>query len=676
MAESKTTNRLINSTSPYLLQHAYNPVDWYSWGKEAFEQARNEDKPIILSIGYSSCHWCHVMERESFENDAVAKLMNDNFVSVKVDREERPDVDQLYMDALQAMGMQGGWPLNVFLTPDLKPFYGGTYFPPDQWQRVLTQISTIYAQKKDEVLASANELTTALSTSEIHKYQLKISEEDFTLKVLDDAFKKMASRFDHVYGGIGKAPKFPMPAVWLFLLKYAKVAKNEAALIHLKLTLNRIASGGIFDQAGGGFARYSTDKQWLAPHFEKMLYDNGQLLSLYAEAYKATKESFYKEVISHTVDWLEREMLDESGGFYSALDADSEGEEGKFYIFTSSEIEQALSSDLASLAKLYFNITAEGNWEHGKNILHAEMSPEQYAKANNLEPSTLKEQIRKIRKTLLQFRESRIHPGLDNKILSSWNALTISGLADAYAATNDKRYLNLAMATVNFLKKDLFSDGKLFRSYNKGQGNIEAYLEDYALYIQSLIKMFEVTFDEGYLAEAKKLTDQVVKDFFDENEQMFFYTSSKSEALIARKKEVFDNVIPSSNSVMATNLYLLSLYFDENRYHQMAENMVRRVSEQLSKEPVYLSNWCNLYLMMSKPTAEVVIIGDQYEKYRQELEQHYLPNRVIMGGKTEGMLPLMQNRPAKGGKTTVYICYNKACKLPVNSVEEALKQLV
>lgn len=675
MEKSTTTNRLINSTSPYLLQHAYNPVDWYPWEKEAFEKARKEDKPIILSIGYSSCHWCHVMEHESFENNAVAELMNNHFVSIKLDREERPDVDQVYMDALQAMGMNGGWPLNVFLTPDLKPFYGGTYFPTDQWQRVLTQINNVYEKKKDEVMASADDLAAALSTSEIHKYKLGISEKDLTPEILDDAFDKMASRFDRVRGGIDKAPKFPMPSVWLFLLKYAKMTENHAALDYLKLTLNRIASGGIFDQAGGGFARYSTDKEWLAPHFEKMLYDNGQLLSLYAEAYNATGDDYYKEIISRTVDWLEREILDKNGGFYSALDADSEGEEGKFYVFTSEEIDQVLSPELVLLTKDFFNISAEGNWEHGNNILHSEKTPEEYAKANNIELNDLQEQLKEIRQTLLKYRETRIRPGLDDKVLTSWNALTISGLADAYRATNDIRYLNMALATVNFLRQHLFSNGKLLRSYNKNHAHIDAYLEDYALYIQSLIKMFEVSFDDSYLSEAKKLSDHVISNFFDEEEGMFFFTSSGSEALIARKKEIFDNVIPSSNSVMATNLYLLSLYFDKKPYHEMAEKMVRRVSEQLSNEPVYLSNWAILYLLMSRPTAEIVIVGDQHEEFRQELEKHYLPNKVIMGGKTEGILPLMENRPTKGGKTTMYVCYNKTCKLPVNSIEQALKQL-
>ena len=675
MDHSTTTNRLINSTSPYLLQHAHNPVDWYPWGDEAFSKARQDDKPVILSIGYSSCHWCHVMERECFEDARLAAIMNDHFVSIKVDREERPDVDQVYMDAVQAMGMQGGWPLNVFLTPDLKPFYGGTYFPPEQWERVLKNISNVYSQKREEVENSAEELTHALATSEIRKYQLGLSEDPFNTKLPDDVYEKMASHFDRKHGGMDKEPKFPMPGSWLFLLKYAKITNNEPALDHLRFTLERIASGGIYDQAGGGFTRYSTDKEWMVPHFEKMLYDNGQLLSLYSEAYTATRDPFLKDVISRTVSWMEREMLDKNGGFYSALDADSEGEEGKFYVFTLEEIRQALPGELASLAEEFFNLTPEGNWEHGKNILHSELTPEQYAKKHDLPLNELNRHLEQIRHKLFNFRESRVHPGLDDKMLTSWNALAVTGLADAYKATGEKHYLDLALGTADFIERELFSEGVLFRTYNKGRAHINAYLEDYALYIQSLIRLYEVTFNEKHILEAKALTERVIADFFDQEEGLFFFTSTASEELIARKKEIFDNVIPSSNSVMANNLYLLSLYFDEKSYYEMAENMVRRVARQLVKEPVYLSNWAILYLLMSRPTAEIVIVGDNYEKFRQDLERHYLPNKVIMGSKTEGTLPLMVNRTSVTGRTTVYVCYNKACKLPVYAVEDALQQL-
>ena len=669
-------NRLVKSSSPYLLQHAYNPVDWYPWGEEAFSKAREANKPIILSIGYSSCHWCHVMERESFENDNIAEVMNQYFVSVKVDREERPDVDQIYMDAVQAMGMNGGWPLNVFLTPDLKPFYGGTYFPPQQWLQILSRIAKVYETKHNEVIESAEQLTTALATSEVHKYNLALSESTFDEKILNEAYAKLSSKFDRREGGVDKAPKFPMPTIWLYLLRYHNMTNDQEAMDQLKLTLNKMALGGIYDQAGGGFSRYSTDKEWLVPHFEKMLYDNGQLVSLYSEAYKISGDALYKHVVYQTTEWLEREMMHENYGFFSALDADSEDEEGKYYVFTKEEIEKLLPKKLASLAVDFYNINEKGNWEHEKNILHSKYTPEEYARINNIDITELKQDLQQILETLRKEREKRVAPGLDNKILASWNALMNVGLTDAYRAFGDEKFLKLARQNMDFMLNNMIYDGILQRTYKVDGSHLDAYLEDYAAFIKALINLYKVTFDQYYLDQAKKHTNLVIDKFYDPNENMFFYTSGESTELIARKKEIFDNVIPSSNSIMATNLYLLSLYFDEENYKGIAEKMLRRVSDLISNEPIYLSNWAILYYYMNQPTAEVVIVGDNFKDFQKQLFSRYHPNAIFMGSKNEGTLPLMKNRAAKNGETTIYVCFNKTCKLPVTDVSKALELMV
>ncbi|MGK7392667.1 MAG: thioredoxin domain-containing protein [Candidatus Cyclobacteriaceae bacterium M2_1C_046] len=673
--QNKEANRLINTSSPYLLQHAYNPVNWYPWSDEAFKKAREEDKPILLSIGYSSCHWCHVMERESFENDDIAQVMNDHFISVKVDREERPDVDQIYMDAVQSMGMGGGWPLNIFLTPDLKPFYGGTYFQPQQWQQVLMRIANVYQTKRDEVVESAEQLYKALAASEIHKYNLQLSKGKIDKEVLDQAYQKLSDKFDRSLGGTDKAPKFPMPAIWIFLLRYFNFSKNTDVLDQVKLTLDKMALGGIYDQIGGGFARYSTDSKWLVPHFEKMLYDNGQLVSLYSEAYNLTGDRLYKHTVYQTAEWLEREMMHENGGFFSALDADSEGEEGKFYLFTKDEIEQMLPTDLSALAIDYYNITGNGNWEDGKNILHADHSPETYAENNDSDTDDVIKKLDRINSILLEERNKRVAPGLDNKIIAAWNCLMNIGITDAYRAFGDVKFLDLAERNIKFINDNMRFDGVLQRIYNVDGSRLDAYLEDHAAYIHALIKLYEVTFNEKYLDIAKEQMEYVITHFYDHNEQMFFYNSAASEQLIARKKEIFDNVIPSSNSMMGINLYFLSLYYDEPKYRSMAENMLRRVSDLIPNEPVYLSNWANLYYYISIPTAEIVIVGDAYKQYQKDLFTYYHPNKIIMGDKKEGKLPLMKSRSAIDGETTIYVCFDKTCKLPVHKVEEAAEQM-
>ncbi|MEM6524600.1 MAG: thioredoxin domain-containing protein [Bacteroidota bacterium] len=671
--EGRSANRLIESTSPYLLQHAYNPVDWHPWGEEALERARKEDKPIIVSIGYSSCHWCHVMERESFENDSIARLMNENFVNIKVDREERPDVDQIYMDAVQAMGLGGGWPLNVFLTPDQKPFYGGTYFPPAQWAALMKNITKAFSEKREEVEKSADDLTNALSKSEIIKYRLKETDREFKQEVLDSMYRIMAAKFDPEDGGFDKAPKFPMPNNWLFLLRYYHITNNQNAIDHITLTLDKIAMGGIFDQIGGGWARYSTDGEWLAPHFEKMLYDNGQLVSLYSEAYQITGSPLYKEVVYKTIEWLKREMLDSSGGFYSALDADSEGEEGKFYVWNLDEFNNVLKEDAELLAK-YYDVTEEGNWE-AKNILRRLLSDEEIARENEMDPDDLRKTVISANRNLLEARQKRVRPGMDNKVLVGWNGIMMKGLVDAYEAFDEPEFLLLAEKNAQFIIEKMANGEGIYRSFISGKASIAAYLEDYAYVIDGLSALYQVTFEEKWLNKAKELAEYTLEHFFDVEEGLFFFTDNSSEKLITRKKEVFDNVIPASNSQMALNLYQLGVIYDNEEFKVKASSMISKMSTLMKEEPAYLTNWGILYAYLSTPTAEISIVGPTAQEVQQQFVKRYLPNKVIMGAEMESDLPLMNGKYAMNGETTIYVCYNKTCKLPVTSVEKAYQQL-
>ncbi|WP_242922357.1 thioredoxin domain-containing protein [Pontibacter liquoris] len=678
MAKDRKPNRLIHESSPYLLQHAYNPVDWHPWGEEALQKAKQEQKPILVSIGYAACHWCHVMEHQSFEQEDIAAVMNEHFVCIKVDREERPDVDAVYMDALHAMGLQGGWPLNVFLNSDAKPFYGGTYFPPKQWIGLLENIAESYEKSREELDGSAEQFAQHLNRSELAQFGLKesnyhVREEDFRL-----LGHHLSTRFDKEKGGLGQAPKFPMPTNYMFLLRYYHQTNDQTALNQVHLTLREMAYGGIYDQIGGGFARYSVDTDWLVPHFEKMLYDNGQLMSLYAEAYQATRETLYHEVVYETIAFVERELMSEEGGFYSSLDADSEGEEGRFYTFTKEELQDILGAEEPLFSK-YYHATAAGNFEHGRNILHRRISDEKYAKENELELDVLQEMVQGWKEKIMAVRATRVRPGLDDKILCSWNALMLKGLADAYYTFGNKHFLELALRNARFILTKLKQGDKLYHNYKKGKATIEGFLEDYALLIRAFTRLYKVTFEEEWLLEARSLADYTLQHFFDEDEQLFFFTDNSSEKLIARKKEIFDNVVPSSNSVMATNLHFLGLYFDEERYTSLSDEMLRKVKELVVKEPSHLSNWAMLYFYKLTPTAEVAIVGDQAPEMRSELSSFFLPNMLLLGSTQEqaadSKIPLLADKVAIQGKTTVYVCYNKTCQLPVHTAAEALEQL-
>ena len=664
------TNDLIKSTSPYLLQHAHNPVDWKEWDQESLDRAKQEDKPMLVSIGYSSCHWCHVMEKESFEDAAVAKLMNEYFINIKVDREERPDVDQVYMDAVQAMGLQGGWPLNVFLTPDQKPFYGGTYFPKKGWVNLLKSINEAFETNREKINESADGFTESLQAKETEKYKLEGTDHTLTNEQLDSAFQRLSKKFDPLDGGIKKSPKFPMPSVWQYLATCYSKTKNEAALKHLTFTLEKIADGGIYDHVGGGFARYSTDEEWHVPHFEKMLYDNGQLLSLYANGYKLTQKEKFKRTILETIGWMKREMLDESGGFYAALDADSEGEEGKFYVWNYKEITSIAGKD-SSVIIDYYDVQKKGNWE-GKNALRVVQTEEDVIKKHKLDEIDFYSIITNFKKEALQKRSERVRPGLDNKRIAGWNGLTLTGLCHAYQALQDSSILELATQNVQFIKNMLIKEGKLHRFPDKG---MEGFLEDYAAVIQSFINYYETTFDRAYLDLAMQLTKRANDQFYDESEKLYFFTSDENTALIARKKELFDNVIPASNSIMAWNLIHLGTHFYQDNLINQGKTMLAQVKSLVVTEPEYMSNWGILALELATDFAEIIIVGNEAEAYANEINRRYLPNKIITATSKVSDLTPFQHKTMIDGKTTIYVCYNKSCKKPVTSVKEALAQL-
>jgi uncharacterized protein len=671
---TQPTNRLSKSSSPYLLQHQHNPVDWYPWGEEALAKARLEQKPIILSIGYSACHWCHVMEHESFEDEEVARLMNEHFVPIKLDREERPDLDQIYMDAIQAMGIRGGWPLNAFLTPEQKPFYGGTYFPREHWIGLLKNIANAWAQSREALEESSEKFTEALTHSDLERFRLQQHELQITRLKLEHMFSSFAKKFDRKEGGLSGAPKFPMPSHWQFLLHYHLATGEEQALDQAVLTLRKMAQGGLYDQLGGGFARYSVDAEWFVPHFEKMLYDNSQLLSLYANAYAATKDPLFRQVVVQTIAWAEREMLSPEGGFYSALDADSEGVEGKFYVWKMEELEAALGAE-AELVADYFNATETGNWEPGKNILFVQESPEAFARKWELDPEALQEILQDAQVKLLQLRNQRIRPGLDDKVLAAWNGLMLIGLCDAYAALGEEDYLKLALRNAAFVEKHLMQGSQLRRNGKAGADPSPAFLDDYAFVMGGFLRLYELSFEQHWLTLAEGLCTHCLQEFWDEEEKLFFYTASSSERLIARKKELFDNVIPSSNSQMAYNLYRLGLLLEKPDWVEKASNMLSLMERLLLTEPQYLSHWAGLYLQQAYPTAEVAISGPQATQKARGLHHQYVPNKVVAGAARESTLPLLQNRLPSADKTLLYVCYQRACQQPVEGVDEAVAQI-
>lgn len=663
-------NKLIHETSPYLLQHAHNPVHWYPWGEEALNKAKEENKLLLVSVGYSACHWCHVMERESFENEEVAALMNQYFVCIKVDREERPDVDQIYMNAVHLMRGQGGWPLNCFAMPDGRPVFGGTYFPKNQWMHTLKTLHQSFIDDPQKFEDYAQNLLNGIEQSDVIQ---KLSTDDlFSDDDVIEIQQNISRSFDMTEGGFGGAPKFPFPIGLEFLQTYAQIYKDERSREFVDLSLQKMALGGIYDQIGGGFTRYSVDKVWLVPHFEKMLYDNGQLVSLYANAYQSNKNPLCKKTIEQSLEFVKRELTSHEGGFYSALDADSEGVEGKFYVWSQAEVEAVLREKATLFCEAY-DISEEGNWE-GNNIPNRKKSAAELATQFGLTEQEVEEELKQAVKTLLDHRKNRVRPGLDDKILTSWNALMQMGYLHAFAALGDASYLQIAERNALFIWENMSNKkGKLFRTYKNGIAKIDAFLDDYAFYMRSLIQLYQLTFNRTYLDWSELLLQYTFDHFMDENSSMFFYTE-KDESLVARKMELSDNVIPAANSAIAHVLMDLGLIFSKENWINHSRKMLINMQPQLKKGQIYYSNWDLLLIRHLKPAKEVVIMGEKSVEFARELQKSNHFNTVFLGSDKEVYLEAMESRLVEG-KTMIYVCENKACQLPVDTPQKALELL-
>lgn len=662
------TNELISESSPYLLQHAHNPVNWRAWNEESLKKAQEENKLLLISIGYSSCHWCHVMEHESFEDEEVAAIMNEHYINIKVDREERPDIDHVYMHAVQLLTGRGGWPLNCIALPDGRALYGGTYFPKQQWKNVLIQVADLFKKDKAKCSEYAEELMQGMVKTE--SYFVKKPAELLTREMADEMFAKWTQGFDRSEGGMDRAPKFPMPNNYEFLLRYNYHSQNTAALQHVLLTLDKMAYGGIYDHIGGGFARYSTDALWKVPHFEKMLYDNAQLVSLYSHAYQITQKPLYRQVVYETMDFIEREMTSSEGLFYTALDADSEGEEGKFYVWKEEDLKNILGSD-AEVFFDYYNVNQNGYWE-GNYILLRKKSEKEVAVKHGLSTEDLLFKIKGWKQKLLEHRKKRIRPGLDDKQLLSWNALMIAGYADAYMAFGEERFLSTAEKAAGIiLEKMKRDDANLFHSYKNDKATINAFLDDYAFLIIALVSLYEITGTERYVNEAKNFSEYVLKNFLDEKTGLFFYTEP-GDQLVIRKKEIDDNVIPSSNSAMAHALFGLGKLYSNIKYIEHAKQMLMNVKDEMIRYAGGYSNWGLLLLSFVYPFYEVAVIGKEALAMAAELNSNYLPNKIVAATQENSSMPLLDGR-FKENETSLYVCTDFTCKLPVNTAEEAKK---
>lgn len=666
-------NDLQYATSPYLLQHASNPVHWEEWSPEVLERAKKEGRPLLISIGYAACHWCHVMAHESFEDEKVAELMNAHFVCIKIDREERPDIDHIYMEAAQMLTGRGGWPLNAFALPDGRPFYAATYFPKDNWKKVLSNVARAYSNSYEQLLDTAEKLTEGIQLSQ----ELSPVEEKNIFKSSNyrDFIMNWQKMVDLENGGFKGAPKFPMANCWQFLLQYYQKTEDHFAAEALTKTLDEIALGGIYDQIGGGFSRYSVDDKWFAPHFEKMLYDNALLLNLYANTFKLLPKPLYKKVISETVEFTKRELMHPEAGFYSALDADSEGEEGKYYVWTFSELSELLSEKELKLVEEYYNISKRGNWEAFKNILFAQQSPQEYAKSQDLDSVSFELDLQNLKDKLHQYRQKRIRPALDDKIITSWNAMMVSGLVQAYTALHDKEHLDLAESTIDFLLKSRFPDRKtLLRTYKNGK-SITGFLEDYAFTVEALIQLYQVTFKIEYLESAKQLAEICFKEFKEDASPMFQYTSKHGEQLISKTYEINDNVIPASNSSLAKSLFLLGKFYNNEHYIDTSKKMLQQVESKLYKSGPYFANWQILYGWMTFPFYEVAIMGDKAQAKALELQSNFQSNCIFLGGQAENLELLTHKLPKYPDETLIYVCENKTCQQPTTHVETAKQQL-
>ncbi len=663
----KHTNRLIGENSPYLLQHAHNPVDWLPWGEEALDMAIKAHKLIFVSIGYASCHWCHVMERESFENKAIAELLNNNFVCIKVDRQERPDIDQVYMSAVQLMSGNGGWPLNCFATPEAKPFYGGTYFPPSQLKDIILQLKDIWSTTPQKINKAAESLYDGIANSELVKNRVG----DFDNSNPKDIYKSLSEEFDPEEGGMKRVPKFPMPGIYRYILHFYHYSGFQPALDHAILTTSKIIRGGIYDQLDGGIARYSTDRKWIVPHFEKMLYDNAQFISLLSELFALTGNTLFRRALSECTGFLENEMTGKSGGFYSSMDADSGNEEGKYYAWDAVEIDEIAGSD-SGLVKSYWGVTKNGNWEDGKNVLAATKTTEELSALFDVPAAEIVKIIAKISKKLNSYRKQREKPTLDTKILTSWNSLMVKAYAEAWQATGEQHYYDSALMLGQFIRMNLVTDASTVKRSLKG--NTPGFLDDYAFTIDSFLLLYQISFEEDWLKLSEKIIEQVIQEFFNHDTGMFHYASAKQSDLVIRQTDVTDNVIPSSNSVFAHALFLASRYFDNEMYAGIARQMVQNIIPYLRKAPSFFSGWAKLSLLMKQGPKEVVITGPDFKKSREGFTGKYLPDVIFAGAEEHSSLSLFHERFVKG-QNRIYVCHDGTCKLPVSSAGQALEQI-
>ncbi len=678
----KHTNKLIDETSPYLLQHAHNPVDWYPWGDEAFKRAKKEDKPVFLSIGYSTCHWCHVMERESFENEEIAEILNEHFLSIKVDREQRPDVDETYMNAVVMITGSGGWPLSVFLTPEGKPFYGGTYFPPKDafgrpgFERVLLSIVEAWKNKRQQLVESAGKLNEYLQRSNITTGQTNLSP-----AMLNRAFKQFQSSFDTVHGGFGTAPKFPQPTNLSMLLGNWHRSGDKEALHMVEKTLDAMAKGGIHDHLGGGFHRYATDARWLVPHFEKMLYDQALLSKVYLQAYQITKNQQYADVARDIFDYVLRDMTDPAGGFYSAEDADSDGEEGTFYLWDAEQISSVLNEEEAQLFKTYYGVTDKGNFEKGKTILNIKSSPEELSKQFQSDPAGIAGTLACARKRLFQARSKRNRPYRDDKVIASWNGLMISSLAYGGMVLNESKYTQAAVRSAEFILNTLYDNGRLRRYYRDGRVVGKGFLDDYAFTVAGLLDLYEATFETRWLVETKKLSGEMIGLFADNEGGGLFLTGKDSEKLIARSKPSSDGAIPSGNSIATLALLRLGQLTMDQRFSERGSAILKAFSSQLEQSPIYSSAMLVALDFWLGPRSEIVIAGDAHAVDTQQMlkliRSYFLPKAVILlhdHSREDSMLhetaPFIKHHIAVNGKPTAYICENYACRQPVSGVGE------
>ncbi|MBI4482924.1 MAG: thioredoxin domain-containing protein [Acidobacteria bacterium] len=688
-------NRLIHETSPYLQQHAYNPVEWYSWGEEALRTAREEDKPILLSIGYSACHWCHVMEHESFEDGQIAAIMNRYFVNIKVDREERPDLDAIYMNYVQLTTGSGGWPMTVFLTPQQAPFYGGTYFPPDDrygrpgFRRILEAVAQTYKERKEELAKDAQAVLRELS----QMARMPEAHDMLTPRLEDAAFENLAQRFDRFHGGFGTAPKFPASMDLAFLLRYHRRTRHPAALEMVEVSLKKMAQGGVYDHLGGGFHRYSVDERWLVPHFEKMLYDNALLARLYLEAYQVTGNSFYRQVLEETLEFVLREMTHPEGGFYSTLDADVEGEEGKVYLWTPQEIKAVLGEEDARVFCLYYDVTEGGNFE-GKNILHVDPGRGTsgvdhdlawLAQQTGKQEAELEEILRRSKVLLLQERDRRPRPGRDEKVLTAWNGLMIVAFAESASVLRSEIYLDSARRAAEFLLARAREGDRLLRTYKDGQAKLNAYLEDYANLIEALLHLYQATLEPRWLREADRLSRVMVDQFWDQDEGGFFFTGKDHENLIVRHKEFYDNATPSGTSVATLDLLKLALYLDRPDYRQRAEKVLRTLAQALAKFPAGFGYMLQALDFHLGPQREVAIVGDRGQPATRALIEaaaaDYFPNKIVAfkdrdpEPEMDVLVPWLKAKVLLAGHPTGYVCQDFACQQPTSDPATLRHQL-